>query len=189
VIKHQTTIPYNPQHNGVAERMNKTLKYGSFHDVFKNVKLMFWAGAVLCAVYVKNMCPYHALGNKIPYEMWYGRIPSVRHLRVFGSTYYALIPKEQRNKLDARSHKCIFLGYTNTTKAYRLYDEVNKNDMTVEWQLDHLESPFESPPREEVPTTSSKPEVHLDDVIERIERPNLDENSIPSQSTEQLGPS
>lgn len=24
-IKHQTTVPYNPQHNGVTKRMNKTL--------------------------------------------------------------------------------------------------------------------------------------------------------------------
>jgi hypothetical protein len=92
----------------------------------KNVKLMFWVDAVLCAVYVKNSSPSHALGNKTPYEMWYGCIPSVRHRRVFGSNYYALIPKEQRNKLGARSRKCIFLGYSNTTKVYRLYDEINK---------------------------------------------------------------
>jgi hypothetical protein len=59
---------------------------------FKNVKLMFWADVVLCVVYVKNMCPSYSLENKTPYEMWYGRIPSVRHLRVFGSTWYALIP-------------------------------------------------------------------------------------------------
>jgi hypothetical protein len=54
-----------------------------------------------------------------------------------------------------------------------------------------LESPFEapSPPHEEVPTTSSKPEVHLDDVIEKIERLSLDENSTPSQSVEQPRPS
>jgi hypothetical protein len=58
--------------------------------------------------------------------MWNGRIPSVRHLRVFGSTCYALIPKEQRNKPGARSWKCIFLGYSNTTKAYHICDEVNK---------------------------------------------------------------
>jgi hypothetical protein len=165
-------------------------------------------------------------------------IPSVRHLRVFGSTCYALIPKEQRSKLDARSWKCIFLGYSNTTKGYHLYDEENKkfilsrdviflesskNDKIVERQLDHLdkftrvkryhefdneiphleggipilgqsmESPFSfeapSPPHEEVPTTSSEPEVHLDDVIERIEKLSLDENSTPSQSTEQPGPS
>jgi hypothetical protein len=74
----------------------------------------------------KNRCPSHALKNKTPYEMWYGHIPSVRHLRVFGSTCYALIPKEKRSKLDARSQKCIFLGYSNTTKGYHLYDETNK---------------------------------------------------------------
>jgi hypothetical protein len=89
------------------------------------VKLVFWADAVLFVVYVKNMFPSNALGNKTPYEMWYGNISSVRHLRVSGSTYHALIPREQRNKLDARIWKCIFLGYSNTTKAYHLYDEVN----------------------------------------------------------------
>ena len=83
------------------------------------------------------------------------RLPSVRHLRVFGSTCYALIPKEQRNKLGARSRKYIFLGYEENSKAYRLYDEVNKkfvisrdvifletnkNDQSTERQLDHLEN-------------------------------------------------
>jgi len=58
--------------------------------------------------------------------MWCGHIPLVKHLRVFGSTYYSLIPKVQRNKLGARSHKCIFLGYSNTSKEHCLYDEVNK---------------------------------------------------------------
>ena len=86
--------------------------------------------------------------------MWYGHVPSVKHIRVFGSTYYALIPKVHRNKLGARSRKCIFLGYSNTSKAYRLYDEVNrkfvvsrdviflessKSDNVVEKQLDYLD--------------------------------------------------
>ena len=31
-----------------------------------------------------------------------------------------------RNNLEARSRKCIFLGYSTTSKAYRLYDEENK---------------------------------------------------------------
>jgi hypothetical protein len=54
-----------------------------------------------------------------------------------------------------------------------------------------LKSPFKAPssPHEEVPATSSEPEVQLDDVIERIETLRLDENSTPSQSTEQPGPS
>jgi hypothetical protein len=56
----------------------------------------------------------------------------------------------------------------------------------------YMESPFSfetpSSPHEEVPTTSLEPKVHLDDVIERIEKMSLDENS-PSQSIEQPGPS
>ena len=75
---------------------------------------------------MRNRSPSHALNNKTPYEMWHGCIPSVIHLRVFGSNCYALIPKEQRNKLGVRSRKFIFVGYSNTSKAYCLYDEVNK---------------------------------------------------------------
>ena len=121
---------------------------------FKNVKIMFWADVVLCATYIKNRCPSNAIRNKTPYEMWYGHVPSVKHLRVFGSTYYALIRMVHRNKIGARSRKCIFLGYSNTSKAYRLYDEVNKKfvvsrdviflessktDNVVEQQLDRLD--------------------------------------------------
>eukprot|EP00253_Pinus_taeda_P019225 PITA_19225 len=121
---------------------------------FKNVKIMLWVAAVLCAAYIKNRCPSNAIRNKTPYEMWYGHVPSVKHLRVFGSTCYALIPKIHRNKLGARSRKCMFLGYSNISKAYRLYDEVNKifvvfrdiiflesskTDNVVERQLDRLD--------------------------------------------------
>ena len=85
---------------------------------FKNVKLMFWGDAVVCATYLRNRSPSNALDKKTPHEMWFGHLPPVRHLRVFGSTCYALIPKEQRNKLGARSKKCIFLGYEEYSKAY-----------------------------------------------------------------------
>lgn len=60
---------------------------------------MFWGDTILCAIYLINKSPSHALGKKTAYEMWHGHIPSVRHFRGFGSIYYALIPKEQRDKL------------------------------------------------------------------------------------------
>ena len=77
----------------------------------KNVKIMFWADAVLCATYIKKRCPSNAIRNNTPYEIWCGHVPSVKHLRVFGSSCYDLIPKVHRNKLGVRSRKCIFLGY------------------------------------------------------------------------------
>ena len=58
--------------------------------------------------------------------MWYNHLPTIQHFRVFGSPCFALIPTQQRNKLGARSRKCLFLGYSNTSRAYRLYDEENK---------------------------------------------------------------
>jgi hypothetical protein len=126
-IKHQKTVPYNPQQNDLAKRMNMTfLNMVHFMMFFKNIKLMFLADAILCEFYVKNICPSHVIKNKTPYEMWYGHIPSVRHIIVLGSTCYALIPKEKRSKLDARSRMCIFLGYSNTTKGYHLYNLINK---------------------------------------------------------------
>ena len=60
---------------------------------------MFWDDAIICVVYIKNICTSHVIKNKILYEIWYGHIPLVRNLMVFGSTCYALIPKEQRIKL------------------------------------------------------------------------------------------
>jgi hypothetical protein len=53
-----------------------------------------------------------------------------------------------------------------------------------------LESPYEAPssPHEQFHATSSELEVHLDDVIERIENLRLDENSTPSQSTKKHVP-
>jgi len=46
----------------------------------------------------------------------------VNHLRIFGSKDFAHIPKEDRRKLDAKSIKCIFLGYYDEHKAYKMFD-------------------------------------------------------------------
>ena len=120
-------IPYNPHKNGVVEHMNRTLlNMVRSMMFFKNVKLMFLGEVVLCVVYIQNQCPSTTINNKSPYEMWHTCLPTIQHFRVFGSTCYALIHKQQHNKLDGKSHKCIFLGYSNTSRAYRLYNEDTK---------------------------------------------------------------
>ena len=57
-----------------------------------------------------------------PHEAWAKEKPQVGHLRVFGCDAYAHIPKDERQKLDPKMRKCIFLGYGQQTKGYRLYD-------------------------------------------------------------------
>jgi hypothetical protein len=47
--------------------------------------------------------------------------PSVDHLRIFGSPVYIHIPKEKRTKLEPSRKKGTFVGYSETSKAYRIY--------------------------------------------------------------------
>ena len=64
-----------------------------------------------------------------------------------------MIPTQHHNKLGAKSRRCLFFGYSNTSRSYRLYDEENKkfivsrdvvflefdkDDSIVDRQLSHL---------------------------------------------------
>ena len=48
----------------------------------------------------------------------------VSHLKNFGCVSYAHVPDELIKKLDKKGQKCIFVGYSEDTKAYKLYDHV-----------------------------------------------------------------
>jgi hypothetical protein len=73
-----------------------------------------------------NRSPTAALNDITPEEAWSSIKPSVRHFRVFGCVTYTHVPDAQRKKLDDKSVKCIFLGVSEESKAYRLYNPVNK---------------------------------------------------------------
>jgi hypothetical protein len=91
------------------------------HDPWpKELGLVFWAEAVSNAVYIRNQYPTSAVHGKTLQEAWCWRKPSVAHIRVFGCIAYAKIPDASRTKLEAKSAKCLFLGYCEGSKAYRL---------------------------------------------------------------------
>jgi hypothetical protein len=48
-------------------------------------------------------------------------MPSVDHLRIFGSPVYIHILKEKRTNLEPSGKKGTFVGYSETSKAYRIY--------------------------------------------------------------------
>jgi hypothetical protein len=118
-IQYQTTVAYTPQQNGVAERMNRTLMETVRCQLFgAKLRQRYWDFAVLCAAYVRNRCWTNNLKLKSPYEVLHGKTPNLAHLRVFGCTCYVQVPEEKRRKLDARAVKCLFLGYSSSSKAY-----------------------------------------------------------------------
>lgn len=54
--------------------------------------------------------------------IWYKRKPSVSHLRVFGLDAYVHVPKEFCKKLNSKSRKGVFMGYSPTSKAYCVWN-------------------------------------------------------------------
>ena len=59
-------------------------------------------------------------------EAWSGTKQGVTHMKVFGCVAYAHIPNQLRRNLDRQGGKCIFIGYSEESKAYRLYNPSTK---------------------------------------------------------------
>jgi hypothetical protein len=102
---------------------------------------IFWAEAVACSFYLLNRSPTTSLQMKVPQEAWSGTKLNVAHLRTFGCIAYAHIPSELRKKLDDRSEKCIFTGYSETSKAYMLYNPLTKK-LILSRDVQFLENQF-----------------------------------------------
>ncbi|PPR84446.1 hypothetical protein GOBAR_AA36262 [Gossypium barbadense] len=118
IVRHRT-VRRTPQQNGVAERMNRTLLERA-RCMRSNAGLgeEFWAEAVNTACYLVNRSPSTAIELKTPEEVWSGSPADYSGLRVFGCPAYAHV---NEGKLKPRAKKCIFLGYGQGVKGYRLW--------------------------------------------------------------------
>ncbi|KAH9735190.1 hypothetical protein KPL71_017659 [Citrus sinensis] len=126
-IRRQLTAAYTPQQNGVCERKNRTI-LNMVRSLLQmsGLSKSFWPEAVVWSVYILNRSPTIAVQNITPEEAWSGCKPAVDHFRVFGCIAYVHVPDEKRRKLHDKCVKCIFLGVSDHSKAYKLYDPIIK---------------------------------------------------------------
>jgi hypothetical protein len=81
-----------------------------------------WAEVVGIACYMLNQSPSSVLDDKTPHGVWTGKKPSLTRLRVVGCQAYVHVPKENESKLDKKVEKCIFIGYKDGLKGYKLWN-------------------------------------------------------------------
>lgn len=122
-IVHETTIPYTPQQNGVAERMNRTLVERarcmlSDADFEKSL----WAEGVHHAAYLINRSVNRSIGERTPEEIWTGGVPNLSNLQIFGTPAMVHVPSVKRKKWDKKSIEMRFIGYADTQKGFRFFD-------------------------------------------------------------------
>jgi hypothetical protein len=72
------------------------------------------------------------LKEMVPYEAWTGRKFNVGHLKVFGCGGYVHVPKTESKKLGDRGTLCIFVGYDEERKGYRLINPKSPHKVIVE---------------------------------------------------------
>lgn len=157
-IHHQLSTPDSPQQNGVAERLNRTL-VESARCLLLHAKRSsnLWGEAIHTANYLKNRKISAATDGQTPYELFYGRPPSLHHLRVWGCDCYVIPPNTRLAKFDPRSALHIFVGYSDQSKAYRVYDPVGKKVVRARNVLFDEGGPAYMPPAPPSAAASSPP--------------------------------
>jgi hypothetical protein len=85
----------------------------------------FWADAISTARYISNRILLRSILYLTPFELRFGRKPSVSHLRPFGCKCFVL-KHGDLDKFESHSSDGILLGYTPHGRSYRVFNlEIN----------------------------------------------------------------
>ena len=85
---------------------------------YTDLPISLWGYALQTACYILNRVPSKSVATT-PYEIWHGRTPSLKHVKIWGCP--AFIKKLKTDKLDVKSIKGRFVGYPKGSLGYCFY--------------------------------------------------------------------
>ena len=175
-IVRQFSSPRTPQQNGVVERKNRSIQEMAKIMLNENtLPKYFWAETVNTACYILNRVLIRPHLNKTPCELWKDRKPNIGYFKVFGCKCFILSTKDHLGKFDPKSDVGIFFRYSNSSKAYRVY---NKRALVVEESMHVI---FD----ESNPSSAEKGVVNDDAYGELQEESSKDKQEIALQENQE----
>jgi transposase InsO family protein len=166
-INFECTVGYAPEQNGIAERKNRTLMEATRSMLAESgLGKSLWAEAADTANFVFNRM-VDGKTKESPYEKMFGKKPKLPELHEFGADVYSMVPYQKRRKLDDKALKMKFVGYSETSKGYRLVDRNYKIHTSREVHFVHTKEQFRNPQRKE--TRCEYYEIYLDGDDEEME--------------------
>ena len=122
-ILHQTSCVDTLSQNGVDERKNRHLLEAARPLLFQmNVPKHFWDDTVSTACFFINRMPSSVLNWATPYpQLFPNKLLFPIDPKAFGCICFVRVVRPQVSKLDLKSLKCIFVGYSRVQKGYRCY--------------------------------------------------------------------
>lgn len=176
---HQTAVPYTPEQNGSVERDNRTIMEAARTMLFaREMNPNLWAEAANTVVYVLNRTGTSSIPAKSPIELWTGKGADLHSLNAFGRSVYCHVPAQQRRKLNAKAVKCTFVGYSETSKGYRVYNpDTNKVETVISVVF---ECPSARLLRIDDDQTEEEKEEHEDELFFEADSAVLSESNVVS---------
>ncbi|GJV75369.1 retrovirus-related pol polyprotein from transposon TNT 1-94 [Tanacetum coccineum] len=177
-ITHNFSAPCTPQSNGVVERKNRTLQEMSRTMLNEqSLPQKFWCNAVDTSTYILYRIFIRVILGKTPYELLRGRKPTLDYFRVFGSKCFILNTKDYLTKFDPKSYECVFLGYSQNSKAYII---LNKHTRKVK---ESLKLTFDKTPPPSKTSPLVDDDLDKEESIKVTEKKNL-KNDIVDETLE-----
>jgi hypothetical protein len=121
-IQPQNSIPYTPEQNGKAERLNRTLLTKATSMLQQSgLPLNHWSDAVQAAAHLRNRLPVAGKAGT-PFELYNGYKPDISYLRPFGCKAYITLPKQHRtHKFTPQFYASLqFKGSASRSKAVQV---------------------------------------------------------------------
>ncbi|KAK8957907.1 hypothetical protein KSP39_PZI000068 [Platanthera zijinensis] len=177
-IRHTFSAPRTPQQNGVVERKNRTLiESATTLLTDAHLPLTFWAEAVNTSNYVLNRSLIHKLKGKTPYELLKGKKPKVNYFKIFGCICFIHNnDKKYLAKFEAKADEGVFLGYSMTSKAYRVFNKCsNKIEESMHVTFDETNMSYKE---KETSTISNLQEHSISENLKQLTITEKD--SLPS---------
>ena len=134
-IKHETSCPYTPQQNGLAERKIRDIVDKARTLLIQaNGPINLWGFAIMTAVHLINKLPSSSLEFQSPIGILEKLFPEVRlktglPVKIFGCVAYVHNPVHKKNKWSTKGLKCVILWYSNTQKGYKVYHPITRKYM------------------------------------------------------------
>jgi hypothetical protein len=87
----------------------------------QDLPIFLWTEACNMIVYVQNRSPHKVLEDKTPEEAFFGVKSEIDQFLILSCPVYIHVPAEKRAKLEPSWEKGLFIGYSETLKAHRIW--------------------------------------------------------------------
>jgi len=122
-IIYQTTCVSTLDQNGAAEKKNSHILEVTRCLLFTMNVLKYLSGeAAQTITYLINRMLLRTMDFSTPLEMTSFKVPPKK----FGCVCFVNNTCPDISELDAKSHKCVFIGYSSGKKDHKCYDSVKK---------------------------------------------------------------